>query len=159
MAGVAGRSGRRAKPVAKKELAGNPGKRKLNVDQPDFDLVKNIDCPEWIGDYARALWEVIVPQLCAQKILAATDVQNVEIYCMAYQQFREAEDHIRKNGLVMEGATGGPIKNPSLTAKNEAVRQMATYGGMLGLDPSSRQRLIGPQKEAGSSELAAILGM
>lgn len=159
MAGVPGRSGRRAKPVAKKELAGNPGKRKLNTDQPDFDLVQNIDCPEWVGDYGRALWETIIPQLCAQKILAATDIQNVEIYCMAYQQFRDAEDHIRDNGLVMEGATGGPIKNPSLTAKNEAIRQMATYGGMLGLDPSSRQRLLGPKKESGNSELAEIMGM
>lgn len=146
MAGVPGRSGRRAKPVAKKELAGNPGKRKLNVEQPDFKLVENIDCPEWIGDYGRALWETIVPQLCTEKILAATDIQNVEVYCMAYQQFREAEDHIKTHGLVVEGATGGPIKNPSVTAKNEAIRQMATYGGMLGLDPSSRQRLTGATK-------------
>ncbi len=30
MAGTAGRSGRRPKPTARKELAGNPGKRALN---------------------------------------------------------------------------------------------------------------------------------
>ena len=34
MAGTAGRSGRRPKPTARKELAGNPGKRALNKDEP-----------------------------------------------------------------------------------------------------------------------------
>lgn len=34
MAGTAGRSGRRPKPTARKALAGNPGKRALNKDEP-----------------------------------------------------------------------------------------------------------------------------
>ncbi|NGR09385.1 phage terminase small subunit P27 family [bacterium SGD-2] len=157
MAGVAGRSGRRPKPVAKKQLAGNPGKRKLNTDEPDFSLISDIDCPIWMGEYGRQLWETIVPELCKEKVLAATDVQNLEIYCSAYDQFREAQDHIARHGIVIPGAQGSPVKNPAVTAKNEAVRQMATYGGMLGLDPSSRQRLMGPKKEGDGNPFAALL--
>lgn len=157
MAGVPGRSGRRPKPVAKKELAGNPGKRKLNTEEPDFSLVQTVECPEWMGEYGRLLWETVVPELCREKVLAATDIQNLEVYCSAYDQFRMAERHITKHGLVVEGAQGGMVKNPAATAKNEAVKQMATYGGMLGLDPASRQRLTGATKRHDENPFAGLL--
>lgn len=157
MAGVAGRSGRRPKPVAVKQLAGNPGKRQLNTEEPDFSLVSNINCPFWMGDYGKELWDTIVPELCREKVLAATDVQNLEVYCTAYQQFREASDDIKKNGIVVAGAQGSPIKNPAVTARNEAVRQMSTFGGMLGLDPSSRQRLTGAKTEGEGNPFVELL--
>lgn len=157
MAGAAGRSGRRPKPVAKKQLAGNPGKRKLNVEQPDFSQVTDIVCPEWMGDYGRQLWQVLAPELCKEKVLAITDIQALEVYCSAYNQFREAEKHIAEHGLVVPGAQGGMVKNPAATAKNEAVKQMATYGGMLGLDPSSRQRLTGAAKKHDENPFAGLL--
>lgn len=144
MAGVAGRSGRPPKPTKQKELAGNPGKRAINKNEPNFGLVTNILCPEWIEGFGRDMWEQVAPLLCKQKILSATDIQNLEVYCTAYHQFREAEEHIKTHGLVLVGATGGPVKNPAATAKNEAVKQMSSFGGLLGLDPSSRQRLTGP---------------
>ncbi|MDV7837578.1 phage terminase small subunit P27 family, partial [Pseudomonas aeruginosa] len=44
VARVAGR-GRKPKPTAKKALAGNPGKRALNKDEPKFSDVTDIDAP------------------------------------------------------------------------------------------------------------------
>lgn len=158
MAGAAGRSGRRPKPTAQKKLAGNPGKRALNAAEPDFDLVTNIDCPFWMGERGRQLWETIVPQLCAQKVLCATDVQNIEVYCNAYDQFRMAQEDVAKNGVTVMGANS-VVKNPAVTALKEAVAVMATYGGMLGLDPSSRQRLTGKPKDGdGANPFAKLLG-
>lgn len=157
MAGAAGRSGRRPKPVAKKQLAGNPGKRELNVDQPDFSLVTDIVCPDWMGDHGRQLWEVVAPELCAEKVLAITDIQNLEVYCNAYDQFRMAQEDVRKNGVTVTGANGGPVKNPSATALKEAVSVMASYGGMLGLDPSSRQRLTGASKKKSENPFAGLI--
>ena len=147
MAGAAGRSGRRPKPTAKKLLAGNPGKRALNKSEPDFELVLNIDCPDWMGDNGRMLWETVAPQLCKERILAATDIQNLEVYCSAYDQFRMAQADIAQNGVTVSGAMGGVIKNPAATALKEATAMMASYGGMLGLDPSSRQRMMGSGKK------------
>lgn len=147
MAGAAGRSGRRPKPTAKKLLAGNPGKRALNQAEPDFELVLNIDCPEWMGDNGRMLWETVAPQLCQERILASTDIQNLEVYCSAYDQFRMAQADISQNGVTVSGAMGGVIKNPAATALKEATAMMASFGGMLGLDPSSRQRMMGTGKK------------
>ncbi|ECV7453664.1 TPA_asm: phage terminase small subunit P27 family, partial [Salmonella enterica] len=50
MAGTAGRSGRRPKPTARKALAGNPGKRALNKDEPVFTPIKGVEPPEWFAE-------------------------------------------------------------------------------------------------------------
>ncbi|WJJ93430.1 phage terminase small subunit P27 family [Neopusillimonas aromaticivorans] len=159
MAGAVGRSGRRPKPVERKVAAGNPGKRALNTNAPTFDAVLNIDPPEWLTGAGRDLWLHLAPLLCAQQVLQATDIQNLEFYCAAYGRFRAAEQHIAQHGIVVEGAQGGSVKNPAATIINESTRQMATFGSLLGLDPSSRQRLLGPKKRDAGADLAAILAM
>ena len=157
MAGVTGRSGRRPKPVAKKQLAGNPGKRALNTAEPDFGLVQTVDCPIWMGEFGRELWETVAPLLCKERVIEATDVQNLEVYCNAYDQFRMGQEEVRKNGVTVMGANS-MVKNPAVTAVKEAAAMMATYGGMLGLDPSSRQRLTGgTKKDGGGNPFAALL--
>ncbi|WP_144958459.1 phage terminase small subunit P27 family [Pseudomonas oryzihabitans] len=157
MAGVAGRSGRRPKPTAQKALAGNPGKRALNKNEPDFGLVTNIEPPEWLGENATKVWQMVVPELLKAKVLALTDLHNVEAFCTAYDNWRMAQDAVREHGIVVTGAMGGPMKNPALTAANEAMRQMVTFGSMLGLDPASRSRIIGGNKQKPTNEFAALL--
>jgi len=149
MAGVAGKSGAKRKPNARKLLAGS---RNANPSAVEFELVTNIDAPSWLSPIAREMWETIVPHLCREKVLAVTDVHNIEAFCSAYAMFRKSELDIEENGLVMTGATGGPIKNPACTVKNEALRQMTMYGSALGLDPASRGRLLGGGGGSGGNE-------
>lgn len=158
MAGVAGRSGRKPKPTARKVAAGNPGKRAINKDEPDFGVVTNIYAPEWLQGHGRDLWEHLAPMLCKQQVLQATDIQNLEAYCAAYGRFRAGEEDIQKEGITVVGAQGGVVKNPAATIINEALRQMSSYGSLLGLDPTSRQRLRGPQKHNKGNPFAALLG-
>lgn len=157
MAGVAGRSGRRPKPTAQKALAGNPGKRALNKSEPDFSLVTNIDPPDWLSENARRVWLMIVPQLCSAHVLALTDLHNVEAFCTAYGNWRLAQDSVQEFGVVVTSAQGSPIKNPALTAANEAMRQMVTFGSMLGLDPASRTKIIGGNKPEPTNPFADLL--
>lgn len=157
MAGVAGRSGRKLKPAERKIAAGNPGKRAINKDAPDFGLATDIDPPEWIVGQARDMWLRIAPLLLKQKVLQITDLHNVEGFCVAYSTWRAASDDVISKGVVVEGATGGPIKNPALTALNEAAKQMIAFGSLLGLDPASRQRLVGAGKKQGNNQFGALI--
>ncbi|QIY09460.1 phage terminase small subunit P27 family [Plesiomonas shigelloides] len=145
MAGVPGRSGRRLNPAALNDLAGNPGKRKRRSPSPSetFAPLMGVDAPEHLPEMAKIMWETLAPELCSKGVLCLTDLHNLEAFCLAYQTMRQARAHVDIHGVVVAGSQGGPIKNPALTAMNEAMRQMATFGGMLGLDPSSRQRVIG----------------
>ena len=129
MAGTAGRSGRRPKPTARKALAGNPGKRALNKDEPVFTPIKGVEPPEWFAEedlpLATIMWQLTTKELCGQGLLCVTDLAVLERWCVAYEFWRRA------------------VKNPELTAKKEQESEMSSTGAMLGLDPSSRQRLIG----------------
>lgn len=147
MAGTAGRSGRRPKPTARKELAGNPGKRALNKSEPVFTPLTGVDPPEWFTEedmpLAIVMWQLTTKELCGQGILCITDLAILERWCVAYEIWRRAVKNIIAQGNSIVGAMGGRIKNPELTAKKEQESEMNTTGSMLGLDPSSRQRLIG----------------
>ena len=151
-AAVPGR-GRRAKPTARKLLAGNPGKRAINQLEPTFTPLMNVDCPDWLAgdEYAATLWDMLIGELCGAQVLCITDLHNLEAFCAAYSRWRKAEIEMATHGLVVEGATGGPIKNPACTVANESLRQMTSYGALLGLDPSSRSRLIGGGKKKGEA--------
>ncbi len=153
---VAGR-GRKPKPTAKKLLAGNPGKRALNKAEPEFSKITNVDPPEWLTDRAAQMWRMVVPELLRENVVAITDLHNVEAFCVAYDNWRLAQESVQNNGIVVAGAQGGPIKNPALTAANETMRQLVTFGSMLGLDPASRTRLIGGNKEKETNEFAQLL--
>lgn len=153
---VAGR-GRKPKPTAKKKLAGNPGKRALNHAEPEFSKITDVDPPEWLSERAAVMWKMILPELLRENVVALTDLHNVEAFCTAYDNWRMAQESINKHGIVVAGATGGPVKNPALTAANETMRQMVTFGSLLGLDPSSRTRLIGGNKEKATNEFAQLL--
>lgn len=143
MAGVPGRSGRRLKPAALTDLAGNPGKRKRRTAQETFSPLNGVEAPEHLQEVAKTMWDMLATELCSKGVLCLTDLHNLEAFCLAYETMRKAQKHVAVHGVVVAGSQGGPIKNPALTAMNEAMRQMATFGGMLGLDPGSRQRVIG----------------
>lgn len=153
---VAGR-GRKPKPTAKKQLAGNPGKRALNTAEPEFSKITDVDPPEWLSERAAVMWKMILPELLRENVVALTDLHNVEAFCTAYDNWRMAQESIKEHGIVVAGATGGPVKNPALTAANETMRQMVTFGSLLGLDPSSRTRLIGGNKDKATNEFANLL--
>ncbi len=140
--------GRKAKPNEQKLVSGS---KHANKDAIQFEKVTNIEPPEWVTRVAREMWERVCPILCQHKILSSTDIHNLEVFCSAYGVFRDADIEVAREGLTVMGSQGGLVKNPALTAKNEAARQMATFGALLGLDPSSRGRFINPEGSGGNS--------
>lgn len=140
MSGVKGRSGAKPKPNAQKRLTRS---KHVNKNAVEFDLVTNAEPPFWLPPLAVEMWEKVCPHLCAQKVLSVTDLHNLEAFCNSYATWHEAAKILRTKGAVVEGATGGPIKNPAATVVNEALRQMQMFGASIGLDPASRGRLSG----------------
>lgn len=155
-AAVAGR-GRKPKPVAIKKAAGNPGRRKLNEDQPQFPAITNIAAPEWIEGTAREMWDRVAPDLCRQGVLSMVDLHNLEAFCEAYSLWRLATDEIKKRGPVTTSFDGSEKKSPYATIVNECLRNMATFGALLGLDPGSRQRLTGNTKQKPKNQFSGLL--
>ncbi|MCT8090708.1 phage terminase small subunit P27 family [Acinetobacter sp. C_4_1] len=124
----------------------------------DFDGIIDIDAPVYMENmkHAVVIWKSIIPELLKRKTLTLTDMHNVEMFCIAYHNMRLAQEDIVLNGITVATAMG-VSKNPAATVLNEASKQMASYGAMLGLDPASRNRLTGgggkPKKNAFSEVL------
>ena len=151
-------AGRKPKPIARRVLTGNPGRRTINKAAPSYRKLVAVAVPPWLGDEAAQMWDCLVPQLCSQGVLESTDLHNVEIFCLAYARMREAERHIQAHGLTVLSAQGGITKNPACTIFNEATRQLATFGALLGLDPSSRSRIMGGRKGGQENPFTQLLG-
>lgn len=139
--------------------AGRKPKVKATGDT-DFENVFNIDVPEYMEHMSNAvvMWKSIVPELLKRKILKVTDLHNIEMFCMAYHNLREAQHEVVLYGVTIQTETGR-IKNPALTAVNEASKQLASFGAMLGLDPASRARLMGSNGKPKNNPFSEVLNM
>jgi phage terminase small subunit len=61
-------AGRRPEPTALKELAGNPGKRALNTNEPQPGGIPK--CPPHLDKIAKAEWKRIAAELTTLGLLA-----------------------------------------------------------------------------------------
>lgn len=144
-----------------KAVAGVGRKPRVKPDPSnDFDGVYNIETPSYMDsmEYAAMMWRSIVPKLLERKILKLTDMHNVEMFCMAYHNLRKAQHDVVIYGVTIS-TESGRIKNPALTAVNEASKQIASFGAMLGLDPASRTRLMGGGKKPENNPFTEVLNM
>lgn len=149
--------GRPTKPTALKVIQGNPGKRKLDKNAPAPDALAQVpDPPAWLGPIAASIWRQVAPWLVQARILTDTDLHNLELFAMAYQRWREAEDDVTRNGIVVMGAKQ-KIKNPACTVANESARRISTFGAALGLDPAARARLKPGGEGEEQNEFLALL--
>lgn len=155
--------GRKPKPNAQKKASGS---RHVKADEPQFTSIAHVEPPEWLDDMAVGMWNTVCPELCSQKILSVTDLHNLEMFCIAYSNWRQAQREIAELGITLvdiitgDGETGVKekrYKNPACTVANETMKQVSSFGALLGLDPASRQRLIGAGPEKKENPFSALL--
>ena len=139
--------GRKPKPQAAKDLAGNPGRRKAGkaVAPP----VEVPDCPPHLKGEARAEWKRISTELLQMGVIARIDRSALAMYCMAWSRWVAAEAVLENEGPVLTGAQGGTYQNPQLSVANGAMEQMRKILVEFGMTPSSRSRVHarGAEKE------------
>jgi phage terminase small subunit len=117
--------GAKATPTALKKLAGNPGKRPLNADEPQ-PARGMPPCPDWMPPDGRMQWELVVPELDRMGVLTRVDVAVVEGFCALYAEMVETVK-ARK-----------PLKAALLG-------QLRVHACELGLTPAARAKLSAPK--------------
>jgi P27 family predicted phage terminase small subunit len=134
------------KPTALKVVQGNPGKRKLNQDEPTPEVVAP-DCPAHLSADAKAEWDRIMPLLVRLKIVSELDTAALALYCQSYARWQEAERMITDmkakggDGLLIKAPSGYPIQNPYLAIANRAMEDCHKYLQQFGLSPAARSRV------------------
>ena len=136
--------GRKPMPTALKILTGNRGKRPLDKHEPRPPAGVP-ECPDWIDDTAKAVWNRIVPLLSEMGVLTKIDGDVVADYCVATAEWGRASRFIQENGQTYEVTSPSgcvsvhPYPQVGIALKYwNIARWCATE---LGMTPSSRTRI------------------
>ena len=139
--------GRKPKPTLYKQLAGNPGHRPLNDREP-VPPDELPECPEHLQGEARAEWFRICAALKVMDLLTSADHALLEAYCVTYARWLQAEEMVKKFGLIVKSPDKGfPMTSPYLHVANSSLEQLRKLAVEFGLSPSSRSRIrIGDER-------------
>ena len=141
-------------PTALRKLRGNPGKRRLNHEEPVLPRLVSVPPPELTGE-ALEEWQRLAPMLAQSGVLTEADVRQLSLYCVEVQTWKEAHRRCLEFGLVVKTpgkvvvAADGTrtetgaymVQSPYLPIRNRAVDLMVRLAGTLGLEPACRTRL------------------
>jgi P27 family predicted phage terminase small subunit len=134
--------GRKKTPTALKLLRGNPGKRALNVDEPQPDALEET-CPAVLLDEtARAEWtRAIVPAIRIGQVTAADRtlaIAHCELWATWQSQLAEAIKHPH---VIAAGKHKYPMPNPARVMANKTLVLLANVDEKLGFSPTSRSKV------------------
>ena len=91
----------RPTPTYLKLLKGNPGKRRLNKNEPVPRIPASApEPPAFLSDIAKEEWARVSGELYAMHLLTTVDVAALALYCDAYSRWRTATEAI----VAMAGA-------------------------------------------------------
>ena len=133
--------GRKPKPTHLKEIAGNPGKRPLNKNEPKAPPA-DLLAPAHLRGQELKVWKRLAPLLAAMKVFRQPDRDLLEQYCTAYQEWRRAVTEVRKKGGAVSKTPSGYGQVSPWVARVKAEREeMRRIMVEFGMTPSSRSRL------------------
>jgi P27 family predicted phage terminase small subunit len=126
-----------------KKLAGNPGKRALNTEEPQpRQLSKLPAAPADLSVIGKAKWRELGNALIELRLMTNLDLDILERYCTLYDRLKRAEKMIKQmGGEVTKSEKGAPYQNPWVAIYNRTDGQLIKLGEQLGLSPSARSRL------------------
>ena len=150
--------GRKPKPTALKLLEGNPGKRELNQFEPKPTDGLPI-CPDWLMEDAKEEWYRLAAVMNKMGILSEVDQSAFAVYCQTWARWKEAQEHIDREGSTFETDSGQIKRNPWVAIANEWQAKLLSVCGEFGLTPSSRSRIVAANsKETEADGMEALLG-
>lgn len=151
-------AGRPPKPTALKVVAGNPGKRSINKQEPDPTYLQDLTAPAWLARVPGAVevWDELAPSLRDAKLLTEVDVQALSQLAVSIAHYRLAAtrtgESLVKHKLV-EDAEGNTVEagehiNPWMLVQSMSFKQANALMQQFGMTPAARTRVaINPQGE------------
>jgi P27 family predicted phage terminase small subunit len=114
--------------------------RKAEVRALDGALSKVPPAPSWLPEHGKKEWRRVVPQLVADRKIAAHELQTVEAYCLAVANLRQAEEIVARDGPTYVSPTGELKRHPATTLVKEAIEAARRLAVELGCTPAARTK-------------------
>jgi P27 family predicted phage terminase small subunit len=132
--------GRPPIPTAISIARGNPGKRPININEPQPPPA---DCtpPETLSDVGVEKWLELTDLLTKMGVFTLADRSAIERYCLLHEQWMIVVKYVRENGMTQVTQTG----YSQLTAEGSLFKSLP--GDLLkleqqfGMTPAARSSL------------------
>ena len=146
-----GRRGPAPEPTAIKLIKGNPGKRKLNTQEPQ-PIVTMPHCPAYLDEVAKAEWDRLAPILVRMKVLSEADYIALASLCQTFSTMVKAQEQLTKSGILLKTQSGYVQQSPLIGIVNSCTEKIVTLCREFGLTPSARSRMQTNQTEASKDD-------
>ncbi len=135
------------KPTVLKVLEGNPGKQKLNTQEPQPSPPPKVpQPPKRLLPEARKEWRRLAKPMVALGLLTEVDTTAFAELCQNYAYYLAADEAILKDGAagavqMQQSATGYIQQHPLLSLRRQYYETWRKGLADFGLTPASRSRL------------------
>lgn len=141
------------KPTELKRREGNPGKRPLNENEPNFSTLGEVQPPEHLDEVARKEWERIAPELRANGLLTHADRALLAAYCQSYSSWVQLSKELEEHGRTIVTPNGLVQTSPLVTQCRQEREAMAKFASHFGFSPATRTRIEAPKPANKDDEL------
>jgi P27 family predicted phage terminase small subunit len=147
--------GRKPKSAELKKLSGNAGHKKLEPPEVvGLPSCGDLEPPKNFPKKALEEWQRVVPTLANPGLLSPNDRALLEMGCMAYAQWWQMQDEIKKEGMIQtfyNEKTGNfySQQRPEVGIAKQCFEQYKAFAVQFGLTPLARVNLkaTGPAPE------------
>ena len=140
--------GRTAKPTALKAIEGNRGKRGKANNEPEFDLLNDMEPPVHLAERSAAVWRELAWMLRKAHVLTVADKVAFEMLCDAVADYRFVREKRGDGFITHSPKTGAEMLDQMLVAQQMLAKRAEGFMAKFGMDPASRTRvMVDPQMD------------
>ena len=128
--------GRKPKPTIVKIREGNPGKRRINGNEPQPSGCQPT-CPAHLSPTAKAEWKRLAQSLNKIGLLTQVDRAALAAYCQSYGRWVEAERKLAETPALLKTPAGYVQPSPWFAISSKQLELMAKFMVEIGLIPTA----------------------
>ena len=125
--------------------------RKPELKAIEGGLARVPRAPAWLSPEAKQEWARVVPALIRRRVLTAEELGTVEAYCLAVGLIRRCQEAIAREGETITTDLGAARRHPMFTTLFQSMTEARRLAAELGLTPTSRNKVRGPEEGEGDA--------
>jgi len=152
--------GKKPLPTKIKELRGGRKTyhRKMPKNEPKPNKYARVPSPPGHLDrIGKNEWRRVSKQLHQAGLLTKIDRAALLAYCTCYSTWVNAQEQVKKHGVLIKAQSGFPMQSPYLQIANKAMIEMRKWLVEFGMTPSSRSRVDAKKSEEKKDPLKEFL--
>lgn len=159
MAPALRRHGPPPKPTVVKLREGNPGKQKLNAQEPSWPAAPAVRPARtaWWPDEAKAFWKRHVPLLRRAGVFSRADIPAMEALCLSYAAYIACQKVLVTKGYTYMSDKGNTLPRPEVSISKKALQDVGNLLCHFGMTPASKSKIMADPKLLDEPELGGLL--